>query len=104
MDWAHPQPPGHAAERGDAAVRARPLEAQEPGRENTQPRAPVALDAPAGKLERRDLRDELERELLTLPVVVDDGDDLAVAELAHPVAHGALFVAEPLLDEVEVGS
>ena len=95
MDRPHRQSGVDAEEGADAAIGARPLEADESGRQHAETRAGVTVDRAAGDAELGDLRDELERELLALPVVVDDRNDLAVAEVANPVADRAC-TSDPL--------
>ena len=101
-DRLHREVRVHAVERAHAAVRARPLHAHEAGGGRAHPRAAVAVDRPARHLQRRDLRDQLERELRPLPVAVDDRRDLLLAERAQPVPDPALVVGELLVEQVEV--
>jgi hypothetical protein len=48
------------------------------------------------------LRHQLEGELGSLPVVVDDRGDLLVAEGPHPVAELAFLVGQQVVDPVEI--
>src|SRR5918997_7048765 len=90
-------------EGADAAVAPAQLHADQAGGHRAQPRAAVAGDGAAGQVEGGQLGHQLEGELGPLPVVVDDRDDLLVAEGPHPVADLALAVAEEFVDAVEVG-
>ena len=101
-DRLHGEVRVHAVERAHAAVRARPLHAHEARGGRAHARAAVAVDRPARHLQRRDLRDQRERELRPLPVAVDHGRDLLLAERAQPVPDAALVVGELLVEQVEV--
>jgi hypothetical protein len=103
VDRLHGEVRVHAEERPHAAVGARPLHAHEAGRGRAHARAAVPLDDAAGEAELGDLRDELERKLGALPVVVDDRRDLARAEVVEAIADRALFVGEQLVGQVQIG-
>ena len=83
-DRLHGQAGVDAEEGADAAVAPRELPLHQPDRDRREAGAAVALDGAAGDPELSQLGDQLEGELPALPVVVDDWDDLPVAEAADP--------------------
>jgi hypothetical protein len=60
--------------------------------DRTETRAPVSLYGVTTDTERGKFRDQLERELTTLPAVGHDGDDLSVRELPYALADLALLL------------
>src|SRR5689334_17908885 len=93
-----------AEERRHAGVAARQLQHHQPRGERAHAGAAVALDRRAGDAQRGQLRDDLEGKLGALPILVDDGNHVTVAERTHLVADRALLIREQLIHAVEVGA
>ena len=62
----------------------------------------IRASAESNDAQRRELRDQLVRELGPCPVVVDDRRDLLLGEVAHPAHQGATVLVEQVLVAVEV--
>src|SRR5579859_5961205 len=82
----------------------RQLQRDEAGRDGAHPWATVALEAAAGDVESGQLGNQLKGKLGALPVAVDDGNHLAVAESADLVAYLALLRAEEVVHVIIVGA
>jgi hypothetical protein len=65
-------------------------------------RKAVTGEGDPSQVERRQLGDDLHRELAPQPVVVGDGGHLGLHEIAHALADGALVIGQAGADVVEV--
>ena len=101
-DRVHGEAGVDAVEGAHRAVAARELHRHEAGGERAEPGHAVALVGAAADVQLGEGGDELERELRPLPVAVDDGADLLVAEAPDPVADRALLLRELEVGQVEV--
>src|SRR5918998_1802521 len=99
----HREPRVDPEERVQAPVPARHLYRHEPSRKLAHPGTPVALYRATRYPQLGDLRNQLERKLSLLPVLVDHGYDLGVRERPHPVADRALLIRKQLVEQVIVG-
>jgi hypothetical protein len=102
IDGTHGEPAVHAHERGDRAVRARQLHGDHAVQQRVAAGAAVAFTGQAGDTERRQAGDQLVRELLPGPVVVDDGANFFLHELADGEKLLPACGAEQLLERVKV--
>ncbi len=98
----HRQPGVNAEEGADAGIASCQFQRDQPGSHHTQARAAISLDAPTCNTERCNFGDEFKGELGPLPVVVDDGDDLCIAESAHFIPNSALFLSKKLIHQVKI--
>ena len=102
VDRPHGQTVLHAEEGVDAAVAAGQLQGHHACRQPGQTRAAIAGDGAPDHAQLGDLRNEFERELCALPVVVDDRQHLGVDEIPDPIADLAFGVGEQLGQQVVV--
>jgi hypothetical protein len=87
----------------DASTRASSIETNELSR-RLAAGALGPLVAETDDVERRELRDQLVRELAARPVVRDDGRDLPLGEVADAADERAVVVGEQVLVAVEVAA
>src|SRR4051812_4717028 len=89
----------YGEERGQSAVPTGQLPAYQAGRGGTNTRTAIAFDGRARDVEGCDLGEQLERELLSLPVTVNNRDDIPVAEGADPVADVTLLFCQEIVEQ-----
>src|SRR6266481_6287751 len=94
----------YAEERRETAIDPAQLGADQPLTDSAHRRRAVALHSVADDVQRGDLRDQLEREFATLPVRVDDRQDLCFAELTHLLQDRDLFLRQLLLHQKVVSA
>jgi len=102
VDRPHRQAAVHAHERGDRRVGPGQLHRDHPVQERAAARAAVAVVGRAGDAQPREPRDQVVRELLPGPVVVDDRLDLLGHELPRAPEGVPAVVVQQLLQAVEV--
>src|SRR5918998_514654 len=90
----HRKPGMNPEECIEAPVPTRHLDSDEPCCDLAHARTPVLLDGATRYVQGGDLRDELERELGLLPILVDYRDDLGVSKSPNPVPDLTLLLRE----------
>src|SRR3954468_19312184 len=89
----------YGEERGQSAVPTGQLPAYQTGRDGTNTRTAVAFDGRARDVECCDLGEQLEGELLSLPVTVNNRDDVPVAERTDPITYVALLLRQEIVEQ-----